>query len=177
MKYVIQNGRAVALPTLPVTNCDGCGACCRHMGTPPGYAAYYPRRGPVPGWALRSPDYERWRNLPLAVEAELRAYYDAVKAGVLDDRTRHYPDAGAVLAAAKAGRLELAAAELAKATPGSAIPCLWYDAPSGRCRHYEHRPQTCRDAILPGDDACLATRRAFRVPLPMAPKGGKNHEA
>jgi hypothetical protein len=42
MKYRIGKNGLVALPTLPVTNCDDCGACCRAMGTPPGYHAPHP---------------------------------------------------------------------------------------------------------------------------------------
>jgi Fe-S-cluster containining protein len=37
--------------------------------------------------------------------------------------------------------------------------CLWFDAQARRCRHYEWRPQVCRDYEL-GGFACLAARRA-----------------
>jgi Fe-S-cluster containining protein len=36
--------------------------------------------------------------------------------------------------------------------------CLWFDAAARRCRHYEWRPQVCRDYELAGA-ACLALRR------------------
>lgn len=35
--------------------------------------------------------------------------------------------------------------------------CLWFDAIARRCRHYEWRPQLCRDYEL-GGVACLAAR-------------------
>lgn len=35
-------------------------------------------------------------------------------------------------------------------------PCFWLDG-NGRCRHYEHRPEICRDYEL-GGEACLAER-------------------
>ncbi len=38
--------------------------------------------------------------------------------------------------------------------------CLWYDAESRRCRHYEWRPQICRDFELAGT-ACLLRRGPF----------------
>jgi len=36
--------------------------------------------------------------------------------------------------------------------------CLWFDVETRRCRHYEWRPQVCRDYEL-GGDACLSRRR------------------
>jgi Fe-S-cluster containining protein len=179
MKYVIANGRLKKVRTRPVTTCDGCGACCRHMGTPPGFAMFYPINedgsDTLPDYAIDSEDHEIWLRLKAErpdVEAELRAYYDAVKDGRLLDRTSELPNVDAVLAEAKAGRLDVAIEELQKQVaahpPEAAIPCLWYDGETRRCRYYDYRPSTCRDAIKPGDDACLATRKAFRVPLPVA---------
>ena len=37
--------------------------------------------------------------------------------------------------------------------------CLWFDVEARRCRHYEWRPQVCRDYEL-GGFACLAARSA-----------------
>jgi Fe-S-cluster containining protein len=39
--------------------------------------------------------------------------------------------------------------------------CLWFDPMARRCRHYEWRPQVCRDYEL-GGDACLSRRREYR---------------
>ncbi len=36
--------------------------------------------------------------------------------------------------------------------------CLWFDPATRRCRHYEWRPQVCRDYELAGT-ACLLRRR------------------
>ena len=38
--------------------------------------------------------------------------------------------------------------------------CLWFDVEARRCRHYEWRPQVCRDYEL-GGFACLASRSAW----------------
>jgi Fe-S-cluster containining protein len=38
-------------------------------------------------------------------------------------------------------------------------PCVWLDRATGKCRHYEYRPATCRDCIQPGDENCLRIRR------------------
>lgn len=150
-----------------VTNCDNCGSCCRHMGTPPGYAAYYPPSGAIAEWAKESPDYELWLNLPVEVEAELREYYKRVQSGELLDRTRELADVYELAKEVNSGRLWMVAELLHKAAnPQAAIPCLWYDEKTKRCKHYEHRPQTCREAIEPGDQACLATRRAFKIHAP-----------
>lgn len=36
-------------------------------------------------------------------------------------------------------------------------PCFWLDG-YGRCRHYEHRPEICRDYEV-GGESCLAERK------------------
>jgi Fe-S-cluster containining protein len=41
-------------------------------------------------------------------------------------------------------------------------PCMWYDAETRRCKHYEYRPETCRDFEV-GETACLNWRRTFGV--------------
>lgn len=52
----------------------------------------------------------------------------------------------------------------AERPPGS--PCLWYDAETKRCKHYEHRPMVCRD-FQPGEPACNAWRIELGlIPLP-----------
>jgi Fe-S-cluster containining protein len=40
--------------------------------------------------------------------------------------------------------------------------CLWFEAETRRCRHYDWRPQVCRDYEL-GGDACLAQREQHRA--------------
>ena len=42
--------------------------------------------------------------------------------------------------------------------------CLWFDPAARQCRHYEWRPQICRDYELAGD-ACLLRRRQYRDEL------------
>jgi Fe-S-cluster containining protein len=60
-------------------------------------------------------------------------------------------------------RAALLAAERARrgrGAPDYGSPCLWYDAASGRCRHYEHRPRACREFSVGGDDCRDSRRRA-----------------
>ena len=38
--------------------------------------------------------------------------------------------------------------------------CLWFDPEKRRCKHYEWRPQVCRDYEL-GSEACLIERREY----------------
>lgn len=38
-------------------------------------------------------------------------------------------------------------------------PCLWYDAETQKCSHYEHRPEICRD-FQPGSAACHLWRHS-----------------
>lgn len=114
---------------LPMADpCADCGLCCRHVGTPPGFFAAYCS----PHWdgkfLTESEDYATWLAMPAAVRDELRAYYDAVDRGEVADRAR------------------------------DEVPCLWFDAATKRCRNYESRPQTCREAVEPGDEYCLTFR-------------------
>jgi Fe-S-cluster containining protein len=37
------------------------------------------------------------------------------------------------------------------------FPCVWLDLTTGKCRHYEHRPEVCREFEMGGED-CEATR-------------------
>lgn len=40
--------------------------------------------------------------------------------------------------------------------------CLWYDPARRSCRHYEWRPQVCKDYELAGR-ACLQLRRLYSI--------------
>jgi Fe-S-cluster containining protein len=44
--------------------------------------------------------------------------------------------------------------------PLSGTPCLWYDADTRRCRHYDYRPLACREFVVGEDDCRDARRRA-----------------
>lgn len=167
-RYRIQRGGLVSLPTVPITNCDNCGACCRHLGTPPGYAAFYPWDGDIPEEYKQTEDYARWLALPPEVERELRDYYDGVRSGRLFDRTDDFASMSRIREAVAAGRLFLVPCPDLAGAVRVEIPCLWYDPESKRCKHYEHRPQVCREAIQPGDAACRAARQRHRIPLPVA---------
>ena len=48
----------------------------------------------------------------------------------------------------------------ARGGPTFGTPCLWLDAATGRCRHYEDRPRACREFALGGVDCRDARRRA-----------------
>ena len=47
--------------------------------------------------------------------------------------------------------------------PADDSPCIWFDQKSRRCRHYEYRPDLCRDAVIPGDAACRRWREKFEI--------------
>ena len=47
--------------------------------------------------------------------------------------------------------------------------CLWFDAEARRCRHYEWRPQFCREYEL-GGVACLASRTTYLTGDSRAPR-------
>jgi Fe-S-cluster containining protein len=41
-------------------------------------------------------------------------------------------------------------------------PCVWFDAETRRCRHYELRGKICRD-FEPGSEDCLSVRKEYKV--------------
>lgn len=86
--------------TLPVLNCDNCGACCTTQGTPPFVRIEADFPPPELAWDVVE---HQWR-------------YD------------------------------------------DGLPCLWFNVETKRCKHYEHRPQSCRTAVVPGDEYCLKFR-------------------
>lgn len=113
---------------LPVLDCSNCGACCTHVGTPPGFAGFFPRAGhAVPEHWKTWPDYRTLAAAPERVRAELAAYYAALDRGETADRCR------------------------------DELPCLWYDPAARTCRHHAHRPQVCREFEVGGED-CLRAR-------------------
>lgn len=163
------NGKIVRRETGKVINCDNCGSCCMHMGTPPGYAAFYPVDGqPRGSWTAGSEDEALWEAMPQVLRDELGDYYRRVQSGELFDRSHGYVAASRAFELIQRGELRLAREAMADAAGEVPIPCLWFDTETRRCKHYEHRPSTCRDpeVMAPGNDACLSTRKVFRIPLP-----------
>jgi Fe-S-cluster containining protein len=123
---------------LPVLDCKGCGACCRHMGHPPFPRDYGGERAQTLPGELFLYDFadDPVRDgtpmdgyvpvkLPPEVEAPLLAYY----------RDLHDDDYGQ--------------------------PCVWLAA-DGTCAHYDLRPYTCREFEVGGED-CLRLRREAKV--------------
>ena len=41
-------------------------------------------------------------------------------------------------------------------------PCIWLDLQTRRCRHYEHRPQICRD-FERGCAMCIHVRLRYKI--------------
>ncbi len=52
-------------------------------------------------------------------------------------------------------------------------PCLWFDEESGLCRHYDLRPQACRD-FERSSPSCHAVRTKFDLPSTIAPTESGN---
>ena len=58
---------------------------------------------------------------------------------------------------------ELAAGDRARRAnggPSFGTPCVWFEAATGRCGHYEYRPLACREFEVGGEDCRDARRRA-----------------
>lgn len=57
--------------------CDGCGACCLHMGTPPAMYPLY-ASGDWDGlWCREHPDHDYWVAMPETLRQELRNKYSS----------------------------------------------------------------------------------------------------
>lgn len=52
---------------------------------------------------------------------------------------------------------------MAEGWPADNTPCIWYCDVTRQCKHYNHRPELCRDAVKPGDQSCLSWRRDLGI--------------
>lgn len=121
------------MTSLPVLNCDDCGACCTQIGAPPGYSVYFPPPNRlIHEWAKDGEDYERFKAMPVTIRKRLEVYYRRVYRGLIPDRYT------------------------------SDMPCLWYDADTRKCKHYEWRPNACRNFEV-GGSACINHRERAGV--------------
>jgi len=90
--------------------------------------------------------------------------------GILKGRDNHKPPP-ALLA-----EMEATLAEWRRGFfPPDGSPCIWYDAETKRCKHYEHRPDICRDGLKVGDDGCRRWRRQYGIDpvVKLGIRGGK----
>ena len=108
---------------LPVIeSCEGCGACCRVVSSPP-FRRVFDENG-EDAW-----ERLRWERPDLLAE---------ILADTKDRRLRGGPFFG--------------------------TPCTWFDAETGRCRHYEYRPRACHEFEMGGVDCHDARRRESVAP-------------
>ena len=120
------------MQSLPIVeNCDDCGACCMHMGTPP-FMGHFWQEGREPErWAASmygpdgdpSIDDDDWQRLHAAPTEAFEVYR----------ATLHGPSS-------------------------DGMPCCWFDQQTKRCRFHEFRPEICRQFEV-GSEACLSHRR------------------
>jgi Fe-S-cluster containining protein len=124
---------STTLPLAVVPSCEGCGACCNYAGAPPGYSKFYLwDPAELSPDAFSTFDGRNWQAMLDAPRAELFAYRDAVYAGESEDR-----------------------AEMN-------MSCIWLDADTRQCRHYEWRPLICRE-FQRGSPGCLSMRECERI--------------
>lgn len=48
------------------------------------------------------------------------------------------------------------------ATGSDHVPCAWFDLVTRKCRHWEHRPDACRDYTI-GNRSCRSQRKAAGI--------------
>lgn len=51
-----------------------------------------------------------------------------------------------------------------KTHPNNGI-CIWFDEVTKRCKHYDLRPDTCREVVECGDENCRGWRDAYGVDI------------
>jgi Fe-S-cluster containining protein len=90
-------------------------------------------------WHATSPPFRR------VFDENGEAYWERLK--------RERPDLLAEMIADTRARRE-------QGLPLHGTPCLWFDQESRRCRHYDLRPQSCREFAVGGTDCLDARRRA-----------------
>ena len=74
------------MPLPIITDCNDCGACCMHMGTPPLYVVFFVEE-PPPWWIEMFHEAEPYfAGMPVEARRELAAYYAARKRGEVEDR-------------------------------------------------------------------------------------------
>lgn len=126
---------AISLPQ--ITSCSGCGACCLHVGTPPGFAAWFP----PPGKSLKdTADYRRVMKEDAAIVA-------AMPASVTRSLVEGFREAWQTNRS------------------GQSVPCFWWDSETRRCKHHEHRPSVCRKFERGGED-CRRLRDEYKIDGP-----------
>jgi Fe-S-cluster containining protein len=104
---------------LPVIeSCDGCGACCQVVTSPPFYRVF-DESGEDAWERLKWERPDLWAQL------------------LADTRSRR-----------------------ASGGPLYGTPCLWFDAVTARCLHYDYRPRACHEFAVGGSDCRDARRRA-----------------
>jgi Fe-S-cluster containining protein len=104
--------------------CRGCGVCCMHMRSPP-----FAVKGEEAGGrtvAVRRGDEidDICVDVYDDLPEELLAEWQAYLIGVCSDPSES----------------------------GEDRPCYWFDLETRRCKHYEHRPEICREFEVGGED-------------------------
>jgi len=120
------DSRRVPLPV--IADCGDCGACCTHIGTPPGFAPWFP----PPGKTLADTAFVRRHNPDAAIVAKMPREVIASLRGGFDEAWRTNRS-------------------------GQEFPCFWFDPATRKCLHWEHRPTVCRDLEVGGEE-CRAHR-------------------
>ena len=112
-----------------IESCEGCGACCLEMDSPPLYGVIKRMLDTmsladlVRGHPLYARDARRFMRMPAAVRTE----FDILWANRVAENTADEP-------------------------------CFWLDLETRQCRHYRCRPSICRDELKRGDESCRSWR-------------------
>jgi|GEM_PF-4725955 len=120
--------------SVPVTNCDECGACCVQQSSPGLYIGMLYRDG-------MSKEEKDWVK-------EIRDSFpeDAERLDKAPDEAKH-----------------ILKQHIARGpSMGDGMPCVWFDSGLRQCRFYEHRPEVCRGLEV-GGEGCQRHRTTFYI--------------
>ena len=130
-----------------ITNCEGCGVCCLHMGYP---AYMLPREPATEQQIAEREDLQQllavgWTKAELLAGFEGESYWHSMP----DELRKEWLEFTAAYESSRAGRED----ELDDA-------CFWFDMQTRQCKHHEHRPKVCRD-FETGSKPCLEWREHY----------------
>ena len=119
---------------LPVVNCEGCGACCFHMG----YPAYVLPRKP-----MTEAEIEADAELRERAAKDKRFKQDLLDGNSGESHWHRMPDD--LRTQWQAHVSEYQQPNYDGTVDSLDGPCIWLDMETRQCIHHEYRPNICRD--------------------------------
>ena len=135
---------------LPVVSCEGCGACCFHMG----YPAYV-----LPRPAMTEAEIAADPQLSIRAAKDARFKQDLLNGNPGESYWHSMPDDLRAEWQAYVDQYELPTYDGTVASLDG--PCIWLDMETRQCKNHLHRPNICRD-FATDSPGCHDWRKHYR---------------